>query len=126
MKSFGPTLLLLLATSVCHGKAGPVIPRPKQSVGEVVAIATKHFLGEKNLSKSEAEWRGACIVLAVTYDTPHARHTRCDKSAREADQGQRDDEWSWFVTFVHPAANDVSFTYRVLADGSIREFERTI
>jgi hypothetical protein len=39
--------------------------------------------------------------------------------------GGHDDEWSWFVTLIHPTANDVSFTYRVYRSGIVGIYEET-
>ena len=125
MKTSTVMLGLLLACQVCLGKAGPEIPRPKQSVMDAVTLATKQFLGEKNLSKSEAEWRQSFIVIAVTYDTPYDRQTR-GKEPQEQAKDAPDEVWSWFVTFVHPKANDKVFTLRVMPDGTVVEFERSI
>ena len=115
----------LLACQACLGKAGPEIPRPKHSVMDAVTLATKQFLGEKNLSASEAEWRQSCIVIAVTYDTPYDRQTR-GKKPQERTKDSPDEIWSWFVTFVLPKANDKVFTLRVMPDGTAVEYERAI
>ena len=103
MKTLTFAVVLLLAVRVSWGKAGPEIPWPKQSVAEVVAVATKAFHSEMGLSQSELEWRKECFVVSVTYDTPDARARRV-KKAVEAEKRNHDAEWSWFVTFVHPAA----------------------
>ena len=125
MKTICMILTLLVASSLALAKAGPEIPRPKQSVADAVVVATKHFLSEKSLTEEKVEWRKECIIVAVSYDTPHARSARGKRNSKEVII-DLDEDWSWFVKFVHPVGNDVSFTFRVMQDGTVRLDQKTI
>jgi hypothetical protein len=125
MKIIFMTLALLVASPLAWGKAGSEIPRPKQSVTNAVALATKHFLGKKSLSEEKLKWRKECIIVAVSYDTPHARSTRWNRNNKKI-KLDLDEEWSWFVKFIHPVGNDVSFTFRVMPDDTVRLDQKTI
>jgi hypothetical protein len=114
-------LTLLIAPQLMLAKPGTSIPLPKQTVVEAVKAATGRFLDEKANSETELAWRRQFIVVAVTYETPVFRRER------KAGGGQLEekDEWSWFVTFIHPVQTDTSHTLRVMADGTVTEYTST-
>lgn len=122
MKPILTLLALLTLVSISFAKAGDPIPLPKQSAAEAVALTRTVFDASSNLTK---EWRQRCIVISIIYSSPF-KLTQKENKNEPLQNIDQDDEWSWFVTFIHPEANDVSFTYRVRRDGRITLYRETL
>jgi hypothetical protein len=120
------TLLVLASlVSMSLAKAGDPIPLPKQSVAEAVVLARTAFDASSTLGKDK-QWRQRFIVISVVYSSPSRLWRAEHKNQPVLEQaGEHDDEWSWFVTFIHPTANDVSYTYRVYRSGIAGIFRQT-
>lgn len=119
------TGILILNAQWLFAHAGPEIPKPAQTVIEAVRLAWDHFVNEKGIKEKDKLRRQEFIVVSVLYETPMQREKRQTGKAQLIPKGMNT-EWTWFVKVVHPVANDISFTYRVMRDGTILEVESTI
>lgn len=104
-------LLLCFATSV-YAKSGPPIPAPELSISEAINLAKKHFSNKQTRLNDESEFKKEEYILVSAKYQNYFRD-------------QKQPEWAWYISFVHPLANDHTITYKISNENSVYLIEMT-
>jgi hypothetical protein len=87
------------------------IPKPEVSVIEAIGLATNYFHKGEDLIDT-ADFKKADFILDSVIYTDYF-------------DDKFQSEWAWYISFRHPIASDITYTYKVTEDKKIVLIRRT-
>ena len=92
---------------------------------QAVDLTTSVFLDDKLHPDAPTIRKKDYILMSVSYDNPWRRSVfKVDRY--KPGTKVEDKTWSWFVKFVHPKHNDWTYTFRVMPDGTVKLWRRSM
>ena len=122
----GIAFVLILTCSHAFAEAGPPIPVPKVSIDRALELSRAAL--KEDFADSDAFKSKDMIVLSVLYKNYAKESEYYDDYAKMKEKAFLEKyraQWAWEIVFVHPVANDISYTYKVSQDGKVQLVEQT-
>lgn len=94
------TFLFIFTVLSIHSKPGPKIPKPKIGIEKALKIAKKLVLEEEKAVDIESFPLEEYFIFSAEYTKKFKAELYSEKS--------------WFISFVHPVANDHIIVYRIV------------
>jgi len=114
--------LILGAVVTLLADAGPRIPLPKKSMTEAIQIAQKQLSNDLN---KDPEFMRQMLLVEARYTSENHLAYEYPKLFPKIGPVIERPRWFWVIAFVHPVANDVSFTYCVDQSGQVKLLQST-